>query len=220
MSFVLDTRAFDQALIQYAAATGKDLAEAANRQLNNMAIKSINFVKDAEKAQIRDLTSKEWWPKLISKIMIEAKAAKWAKAVLAGKKVRSSGAMFTRAQAAARSRKIINTRAAATKFIRGFFLTWSNAIQSTIPNIGRLYGGANWRFFKYIKAVFSPATAGKLNANITVWYDYKKRSDKTAQGAERLLGLYTNLGIPAATADMIAYTEKKMAETARRFSAV
>ena len=48
MSVILDTREFDRALVQYAAASKKNFADIANRQTMNLAIQGLKLTKKAE----------------------------------------------------------------------------------------------------------------------------------------------------------------------------
>jgi hypothetical protein len=54
---------------------------------------------------------------------------------------------------------------------------------------------------------------------VDVSYDYKKRSEKTAKKAERLLNVFLQRAVPRAARDIMKDVDRRMAETARRYSA-
>ena len=65
----------------------------------------------------------------------------------------------------------------------------------------------------------TPATKDRPVCTVEAAYDYRKRSDKTARKAERLLYAWLEKAIPAAVEDMRVYVERKMQERARQYSA-
>jgi hypothetical protein len=223
-----DTKAWNTAIGEYADVCKKTYADAMNRQLNNVAVKSLLLVREAKAEQIKNLKSKPWWPKLIAKIMkaraernrAEAREGKWGKDLQ--KVLRRQSRMkrfYSMKQAQKFSAKIIRKRMAAITFLRGFFTAWSLGIKLKVPKVKGPALGNGQRFLRYIKVNFIPATESNLSADISVAYDYKTRKEKTAVGAEKLLKKYAELGYPAAIVDMKQYTEGELLKHAARYSA-
>lgn len=218
-ALLLDTKQFDRALVEYAAASKKDFADVCNRQMLNLAIHGLQFTKQAEAAQIASLESKSFWPKYVAKIMVGRGINKVMKAAAISRR-RGAGAgkrfmarAYTRAQARAASKRLIRARLRAVRFLKFFFVRLGQAVQPFTKGrrtTGKSFAGFEMRIM--------PATIKRPICDIRVAYDYRKRSKRTAQRTERLLNSSLRYAYPAVAADMVQYIEKKARETAQKHS--
>ena len=224
----VDLTQFNAALREYEAVSSKDSAEAINHAALNLAIKGVQATKVAEAAAIRKLKDMDWWPKYVAKVMAKLAGGKAAsklyQSVWAAEEMRNhrKGAWKLDREetsyvrfAKKLSSELLAKRTKAVKFMRFFFLSMAWKIRpysggATAPG-GQVFDG--------MAADVKPATAGNLNVEMKAGYDYRKRSDKTARKAERLLNGWLQKAVPAATADMRGYIERKLAQRSRQFSA-
>lgn len=230
--FRLDTSEWSRAVTEYAAATGKTLAEAQNRQNKNWAIHAMRFMKKAEVQMINALEGLPWWPRYIAGIIgkqaggraaSEAYQAQWS----AGqKKMRDAagrrGAWKLTDQEASYagyarrlSRRILGRRKAAVTFMKAFLLSIARGLDTLVKDVRT----PAIKAFTGFRVTVKGATARDLTCTVTAEYDYKKRGAKSARRAEALGMAALERAKPAAIADMKAYTERKLAENARRYSA-
>jgi len=199
-AMVLDTRQFDKALVQYAAASKKDFADISNKRVYDISLRSIKYVKNADKSSVRALQKEEkllWW-------------IAWRVYMPRGMK---------RKEAYQKAQTLIRRRGKAVGFLKGFFRKMSILIQ---PYVSDRFQAANRRgkgnfagFTPYVK----PATKLHPVADVGISYDYKKRSEKTAKQTERILLKALRGGIVDTAADMMKYVDRKMGRTARKYSA-
>jgi hypothetical protein len=226
--FRLDFREFDKAMVDYAAASGKDFAAACNHATMNLAIQGIKHTKAAEASAIQKLKGMDWWPKYVAKVMVRQAGGKagqklyqslWAKEEMKNHKkgawkLDKEESAYVR-YAKTLSGELLATRVKATRFMRFFFLSMARAVQP-FADVKAMPSGKS---FAGMTATAKPATRERPICHVEASYDYKKRSDKTARKAERLLYGWLEKAIPATIADMKVYVERKMAERARQFSA-
>ena len=193
----LDYSKWNQALKEYSVATGKTLAEALNRQANNLCIQSI---KEAKKASLGKVTRQAdrkdliWWH--------------------AWRLIKANSGM-TRTEAHDKAMKNIVARQRAVGFIRGFFAAMSKQIR--INGLGQTVEAET---FSGIKPHYKPATDGNRNstqAEMGVEYTYK-RQDESATKAEEILWTALQKGIVRATEDMQKYTQRQIDKLARQYS--
>lgn len=223
----VDWRSFERALQQYQAATGKDMAYVVNRAMNNWAVHGAKAIKEAVASKIQSLTSLPWWPKLVAKLMVARSrrmkagmsTAAWRRVFKRSmRQMQGKQRIYTRDQARRRSRQIINARLHARLFLRGFFLKWSNTIASMVPGIkGPRAAGFFGGFFRNVNATYKPARPGDLNAEVHVWYDYKRRSGKGVSKVEAMFERAKAIALAATIRDMQAYVRRLAAERARGY---
>lgn len=228
--FTLDYREFDKALVEYAAASSNDFATAMNHATLNLAIKGIQMTKVAQAAAITKLKDMDWWPKYIAKVMASraggAAGSKLYQSLWAQNeqqfhrkgawKLDREETSYVR-YAKELSRELLANRVKAVRFMRFFFLSMARAVQPFAGLEGRRPPAG--KAFDGMTANVVPATSTRPVCQIEAAYDYRKRSDKTARKAERLLYAWLEKAIPAAVADMRVYVERKMQERARQYSA-
>lgn len=210
---MIDTREFDAALRQYAAVSSKDYADVCNHQLRNLAIQSLKRTKKAQRSAIRALKQAVWWPKYISKII-----AKRGAYLASSKTRRKSAGRNTRYTRMARkiSAQILRQRTKAVSFLRGFFWKMQQSLAPAAQ--GERPPAKPPAVFRDTRVTALPATARNLRSSVSARYNYKKRSQKTASGAERILFRVLRMAYPATARDMKVYIERKTKKTAERFS--
>jgi hypothetical protein len=233
VSLRLDTREFQAAMREYVEATGKDSAEALNRQGRNFAIKCIQKTKQPRgAAAIRALAEEPWWPKLVSKVMGQAAGggsaskmfqAQWAAAERA-KRLKAGGhkgsfKLDREEQSYARaarqmSRKILSSRTAAISFLRFFFRVLAGRMSQHSKGSG-IPGGKQFAGFN---SSVSAARPKQLTVGLMASYGYRKRGGSTAAGTERLLQDAMTQALSATVADMREYVATKLARRAQEKS--
>lgn len=195
-AFILDTTEFDGAVVQYAAASGKDFADVSNRQTLNLAIQGLKLQKKAENAEIKKLQSLDWWPKYIAKLLTAKRGH------------------YTRAEAIEYSAQVIRGRSKAVGFMKFFFASMAAAVA---PLTGRSRGKG--KDFAGFKVSIQPATSEKPITDCAVSYTYRRRGDKTAKRTEIILQSTLAQAISATIADIQSYVDRKMRVTANKYSA-
>jgi len=208
----IDTREFDAALIQYAAASNKDFAWASNKNLQEAVIRSIKFTKRGNKGDIEQLSQEKelaWW-------MAWKKLRKGAqsKSFVKVGKVKVFGTMG-KTEAYESAVTGILRRRARFGFLNAYFKAASAALSkytgNKIASAGKLASN--------MLTSVMPATNNNPTASLSVAYNYTKHDEKSAKQAESLLYYALQMGVNDATANMLTYVERKMNETARLFSA-
>ena len=232
-TFTLDTREFQKAIREYVAATGKDSADAINRQARNFAIKCIGTSKKSKgAAAIRALKSESWWPKMIASIMskqagslagskifqAQAMASKRAAGIKSGKnkgsfKLDKEEQSFSK-EANRLSTSILKSRTGAISFLRFFFRVLA-ARMTQFSKGGSIPSG---KAFQGFQNQVTPATPKKLSVSMGASYGFKKRGAGSAAGAEKELQSAMTAALPATVADMTTYTEKQLSKRASQFS--
>lgn len=229
-SLSIDSSEWGRAVTEYAAATNKTLAEALNRQILNLTFHGHKEVEKAEKETIErleDPSNWPWWPALVAKILSKKSQAKLMH-IVTGKRTRymeylqanrmlNRGQRYTREEAREFSRKLIKRRVASIGYLRFFFVSLGNAVKPYIN--GSKPRAPYGRKMNGFASRISPATPDKLSCDVATWFDYSKRSNKTAKKAERLLSAALDRAIAPTIADMKGETERRMEADARRYSA-
>ena len=195
----LDTREFTRAMQEYIAATGKDSAEAINRQSKNFAIKCLGTVKKSRgAAAIRALKDESWWPKMVASVMVKQAGsasgskimqAQWASAkrsagIKAGKN-KNSFKLDKEEQSYAKearriSSAILKSRTGAISFLRFFF----RAMATRMTQYSKGGSIPSGKAFTGFQSQATPATPGKLSVVMSTQYGFKRRGAGSAAGAE------------------------------------
>jgi len=229
----LETREFQRAIQEYVAATGKDSADAINRQARNFAIKCIGTTKQSKgAAAIRALKGESWWPKLIAKIMAKQAGssaaskimqAQWAaqKRAAGLKAGKSKGAFKLDAEersyakmANQLSNSVLKSRTGAISFLRFFFRVLA-ARMTQYSKGGSIPSGKNFPGFRQTVV---PASPRKLSIRMEATYGFKKRGTGSAAGAEKELQTAMTVALPATVQDMKQYTAQQLAKRAKQYS--
>jgi hypothetical protein len=227
-----DSREWTQAIQQYSLATRKGVAESVNRALKNVGIKGVQIAKQAEPAAIENLESKDFWPKVVAKLLTRRKLGRAYSRIAsrgATKRQQKTGQILSvayrvepgghRSEEAARySKRLIRKRLTTAGFLRWFFANVARGMDPYAPgkNARAPSRTGNWGGFK-IQAL--PATETNKGAGVTVSYDYRKRRDSSARKAERVLRETLPQAMSRALADIQEYAARKMADAAARHSA-
>jgi hypothetical protein len=178
-----DTLEFDKALVEYAAASGKDIAEATNHQLKNWCLQSAKIAKKASVGSIRGKQRKKdlvWWHAWIL--------------------IRKAGGTKALQRKAAWeiAHKKLGARARAVGFIRAFLFTLANA-------------GGGYKAFDGMKGVkVKTATPSDKTAELEASYGYKKRAGRTARKAEGIMKGILDKGMAATIRDIEKYLARKL----------
>ena len=193
---ILDTKEFDLAMIQYAAASGKDFKDIVHRQLNNLAIQGVKLTERAVRAKVKEIESRPWLPRYVSKFL------------------RARQGKFSQADYDRTSKALIRKRLKGIGFLRSFFIKMS---QTVAP----LTGGKTRKGKKFagFKISLRKATNRRPNAGVAIVYNYKQRGSETAKGADRLLNKSLQRAIGRTVLDITKYVDRKMGKTAKKYSA-
>lgn len=219
MSITVDSREWLDAVRQYAIDSGKDNAEALNRQMNNFAIHCLRHIKAAEVASIRAVESLPWWIKYVAKRIAKTKGARFGRRVYQahynvehGSTAASDSGYVEYAKEL--SKKIIRSRLVAVRFLKFFFVKLSQQIRTAA--LGQTISSG--KTFSGFDASFTPATPDRPAVSAAIIYTYRRRSDKTARAAEGLLQGAMNAATPAVIRDMQEYGQRQAEKLARRYS--
>jgi len=197
--FVLDTREFDAALIQYAAASKKDFKDISNKRILSVAFRSMPFIKNADKKAINLLKKEKdllWW-------------FAWRKYIPRG---------MSKYDAYEKALFLVTQRSKAVGFLKAFFLGMARAIAPYVEGASMRSSSGKGMFMGF-KALVFPATTERPLAQVAIVYDYKVRSERTAKRAEKILYDALQKGFRADAADMMKYVNGKMGLTAKKYSA-
>jgi hypothetical protein len=225
---------FKKAMAEYVAATGKDSAEAINRQARNFAIKCISSTKPSKgAAAIKSIEKEDWWPKIIAGIMLkrsgkkenasEAYQAQWAarkrKERLAAGAHKKAFMLDKREKIYADlaqkiSKAVLSQRVKAISFLRFFFRTLAQKMSAHAKGAA-VPGGKEFPGFT---STVRPASANQLSVKMENTYKYKYRGSESASGAEALIQKAMSVALPATIADMKRYTAEKLAKRAKQYS--
>jgi len=212
----VDTTKFDQAIAFYAEATRKDLAVSANRGVRNACFMAVKHAAQARRADIVGVVSNKLVAWILAKqgqteTVSRKRISKRGTWITYGGRVRYFAAKDLREM----KRRIIGSRTRAISFLKGFLLRMARAMDAYVPGKARAGRGKNVELRLNVR----PASPARPVADIIGAYTYKRRSDQTIGArAERILQNALNRGIGEATADMIAYAQKKLAERAAAIS--
>ena len=238
----LDWAEWNRATLEYSAATRKTLADSQNRKMGDVALRASSFSPKADRSDIENIwQNKDWWPKLIQKVIHmeggfnihgrrkargEEANADWID-LPTGKTMhgrRTVGydrkATGSYADAVRVSKRIIRRRLATVGMFRAIFGVVSLAFGKHAGRIERK--GRNWLVVEY-------ATPGKLQAAFEIPFTKKgagwpggTRPSPSADVAKKVEMGYAILqrAIDFVTLDADEYTQRRLAEDARRFSAL
>jgi hypothetical protein len=244
----LDWREWDRAMVEYSAASHKDLADASNKKLGDVALRAAQIAPRADKGKIRstgDWHATPWWPKFIQKIIgmgfnihtrrrvrgvtvqrmkgrvHDVDSTKEEIAAAYGARTYGHDRQSSRSNEDARrvSKKIIGRRLATVGMFRVVFALVASKFGKGVNRVERQ--GRNYLTFKL-------ATPGNLLASFEIPFKNSKtawpggtRPSPSADVQRKVMIGYTILqrAIDIVTIDMDAYTQRKMEETARRYSA-
>jgi hypothetical protein len=206
----LDTREFDAALREYQRETQKDWAYVANRQALNVAIKTGMRTPLANKAKIRALEEKEWWPKYVAKRINSQKGVRIKDGKTKGgkQKFRKVQGSYTRADARKVSKRIIQMRLSHVGFIRS---GWLPAIKtlSALKLKAKSASLAGTRGIQNPKGDARIARPGLKPVAVII---------NNSKGAEKVGAKALQAGMDAAAVDMREFIRERGAETAKRFN--
>lgn len=196
---MLDTREFDRALIQYAAASKKDFKDITNKRVYDSALRAVKHADRAKKSAINKLAKEKnlvWW--FAHKVYIPRG---WKKN-----------------HAYEEAEKMLRARGRAISFVRSFFVKMASIMAPRLNPPTGVRGRGKGSFAGFTPIVI-PATNERPIATLGMQYDYDKRSQATAKKTENLLMHALRGGIRDATADMMVYVNRKMGKTAKKYSA-
>jgi hypothetical protein len=237
----LDWKEFDRAMVDYAAASGKDFAEITNKKLGDVAMRAAQFSPKADKGKIRstgDWHTTPWWPAFIQKVIGKGfkihgrKKATGSDADVVwidtptGKKKRGRKTMgydrmasAMHADAVRVSKAIIKRRLATVGMFRAVFAIASMAFGKLAGKVERK--GRNWLTVKYATLKNPTATFEIPFKNNRPAWQGGTRPSPSADVQKKVSIGYTILqkAVDFVAADMDTYTDRKLAETARRYSA-
>ena len=202
-NITLDTSEFDRAMVQYAAASNKDFADIANKRVFDVSLRSMKYITNASKEAINALKGEKdllWW-------------FAWKIFIPKG---------MSRSEAYEAAKALITKRNRAVGFLKGFFRKMATLISPFVKFEGGRTGmtdrGGKGNFAGFTPIV-RPASAGRPTAEVGIAYDYKTRSELTANRTEAILLKALQGGYASTAADMMVYVDRKMGKTAKQYSA-
>ena len=209
-SVTIDTKDFDKALLNYSVASKKTFAESLNRQTKNLAIQGMKVVKVAEKSAIKTLESKDFWRRVVYAVFNSKQGYPGDKTFTGIVKP------ITHPKLLKLSKSLIRSRLKAVGFCKFFFSKLADEAGKHVP------GGISRKGnkFKGFSVNLKPATEQNPRNEWIVYYDYKKRSGKTAKKTNRILQGALQFAFTNTVADMEKYISRKMAEHAKKWSAI
>ena len=239
-SVSVDWREFDQAMVGYAAASRKDFAEISNKKLGDVALRASQLSAKASRESIANMFSRPWWPKFIQKVIHMAGGAMIhgrRKAVGAerdavwtdlstGKRIKGRKTVgFDRkatgkyADAVRVSKQIIRRRINRIGMFKAVFAIAAMPFGKKTDKVERK--GRNWLTVKL-------ATPSNLMASFEIPFRSKKQPwpggtrPSASADVQRKVQIgygFLQKGVDFVAKDMDAYSQRKMEETARRYSA-
>ena len=217
-NFVLLDDGWNRTMGDYIRASSRDAADAMNRTMNNFAVIAHGKTKLAQKQEIENVQSLEWWPKYVAAAMVRRKAKALAKRIeknkVTGKTYQRLSALhYTRLEARAASARIIRSRSVAVGFVRFFFVSLSRAMRNYI--VGARVPPA--KTFKGFDVSIQPATVDQPSVSARVTYEYRRRGERPVKRAEALLQEIIDETRPALIDDMREYIARKAQERAGVF---
>lgn len=202
----LDTRLFNRVMQQYSEINRRTYPEIVNAKALDVSFRALKETPKADKAEIKALAEKPWWPKYIAKRIAGKGVVAFRKGA---SKIRIQGKGFTREEAKKISEKIIASRVRSIAFRKAGWL----------PAIRRLYplckdkqyargttGGA--RQYGVDKGSARPAVPGDNPFALIV---------NSAEGIDRYGGVEAlQRAINGAAMDMAEYIARKLEGNARK----
>jgi len=197
-SFTMDTREWDQAMVEYAAASGKDFAWISNKRTQQSCIHAIKLAAKANVGQISALFGQDnliWW--LARKFQRD----------------QSAGGMYDNKTKAINA---IRRRIKSVSFIKSFFSIMSSLLAPyTGKRSSKAKPGSRKGFSPWVK----PATAQQPTAEVGIKFSSRNYTSVDKAKVEKLLVSALQKGINADTRDMMIYVDRKTGETAGKYSA-
>jgi hypothetical protein len=196
----VDTRGLAKALREYQEATGKDLPTVVNRAAVNLAFRSAQLTKTADKFSVasgRGIYQFRQWVRWVF-------TSKGKFPPLTDDEIIKEGA------------KILRKRAAAVGYIRAGWVRAGKKIQQKAGNIGRVVSAPR------VPAKLGRGYAIAARQAISTFAQITNASTSKSPTSDAALRRYGGDGLKGAiafvTADMLAYARKKMAERAAKFN--
>lgn len=210
-SLTVDVRGFNDTLRQYASVLKtKTWPEIVNAKALQVAFAALEETPKANVAAIRELESKEWWPKYVAKRISKGVTLR----TKGGGKFQLSGKGFTREEARKVSHQILAARARSVAFIKS---GWLPAIRVLYPQVrDRQFlrdasGGA-----RQLGASKGRATAARPGANPEALIANSATGDRDAggKGLQRFGAPALQRAIDRVKADTAQYVMRKTLEAA------
>jgi hypothetical protein len=236
----LDWSEFDKALVGYTAASNKDFAEISNKKLGDVALRASQLSSKASKDVIKNMYSKTWWPKFIQKVIHlqggynlhgrrkavgAERNAVWIDTPT-GKQIKGRKtvgfdrkATGTYKDALKVSKSIIRRRVQTVGMFKAVFAIAAMPFGKLVSKVER--SGRNWLTVKL-------ATPDNLMASFEIPFRNTHppwpggtRPSASADVLKKVQMGYRFLqkGIDFVVSDTDKYIERKMSDTARRYSA-
>jgi hypothetical protein len=223
----MDMTEFNAAVAQYANATKKTLATATNRQFVNLTIHAVKDAKKAQAAEIRAVTKKDFWPKMVARHISRKFGKRFGKKAGQVAWLKQHGGMrgmnryekqWYRKLYEKYSRQFLAQRLGAIRYITVFFNIMSNkAEQITGLRAPKMHG---FTAISRFKSYFLPAIDGKTTkAESRIEYPYKYRKDRAVRTADAELDSALQKAIPATIRDISEYVFKQLDKQAKINSA-
>lgn len=189
-----DTREFNRALVQYAAASRKAWPQICDDKARDVAIATVKMLPRAVAEQISWLEFESWWPRYISRRMNLAMGL---------------GA-WDHDDALAKSDGILRGRKASVAFMKGGFGKAARALGKASGPDGKRHA------MSHASAIL--ATVARPVTEMTVVYDSDKGGADAAYKQQMAFGAIQR-AMDLVARDMMVYVERKMRELGRPFSA-
>lgn len=236
----IDSANLRQALRDYQAHTHKSAANVVNRQLKSIAITGQQMAADAKADQIRSLVSRDWWPKLIAKLLAKKMAAglnpilqaavagvafqaQWAREQnelsFAGPGLgRKMNKMESRYAMAANklSKTLINKRVRSIQFVKFFFVLMARAISPYVRSSAKSPALAQRHSNYHFRTEVTPATPEKPEAVIQVSYLYS--GNVSTERIDALLQKWLSRAAEMKAADIWRWIREDQIRAAQLFS--
>ena len=182
----LDTRDFERALLNYASATDKDMADVLNRAGRNIAFRAAQFTTPAQPARIRaDILAHEG--------LLEA---------LTSRRLKKKGVRAENFKT--EMKKTLAIRMSSARYLRA---AWAEAIAK--------FGGAfKGKKMRGASALVKKANAVSLLAEITALVN--EPTSAKADSAEAKMMPALQEAVDFVGADMLEYAAKKMQDNAKK----
>lgn len=237
----VDLRQFNQAILEYAAFTKKDLAYSLNRALKDVAYAAMRFVKIASISDIM-VPLFQHPPKLIAwmlrkraerhgfsgfqqrnetifetRTIKRGKRAGQTKRVKVGSRLNKGyGKYYTERFAMEYHDRLVGIRKRSVGFLRSFWLRIAKQLQSSgIPGGGQTMGA---RDVKDIIPSVKLATPQNLVVEAVSAYTFKRQANQDTSRVEAMLMAALQPAIDFKIADIRKFVEEGMNKNAKRIS--
>lgn len=187
-----NTREFERALIEYAAASRKEWPVICDDKARRVAISTIKMLPKAIAEEINWLEFETWWPKYIS-MRMNKDFGHWS---------------WDREDARDKSDRILAGRRSSVSFMKGGFGKAARALGKA--------SGPDGRRHEMSSASAILATVAKPVTEMTVVYDTEKGSADARHKQQMAYGAIQR-AMDIEARDMFVYVERKMREVGRRF---